>query len=193
MSQIWIHLKNKIIVLFSINFYTCKKRNVSPDYFTGNVVIKEVYDEKNSKEQEVYFVEFQNGSLTTIHYHETEQILIPVYGKGIVGELKNNSILDFTLDDIELNFLDVGDVVSIRPNVFHFHGALPQQNFTHIAFRKLFDYDYSNNDKIPKMTQTKWLIDFISDKLESNDSDLIKSTLQQISNKVNQSIANIIT
>jgi hypothetical protein len=43
------------------------------------------------------------------------------------------------------------------------------------------------------MTQTKWLIDFISDKLESNDSDLIKSTLQQISNKVNQSIANIIT
>src|SRR6185312_5865621 len=157
------------------NFYTCKKRNVNPDYFTGNVVIKEVYDEKNSKEQEVYFVEFQNGSLTTIHYHETEQILIPVYGKGIV---------------IELNFLDVGDVVSIKPNVIHFHGALPQQNFTHIAFRKLFDYSYLNNDKIPKMTQTKWLIDFISDKLESNDSDLIKSTLQQISNKVNQSIAN---
>ena len=31
------------------NFYTCKKRNVNPDYFTGNVVIKEVYDEKNSK------------------------------------------------------------------------------------------------------------------------------------------------
>ena len=52
------------------NFYTCKKRNVNPDYFTGNVVIKEVYDEKNSKEQEVYFVEFQNGSLTTIHYHD---------------------------------------------------------------------------------------------------------------------------
>ena len=175
------------------NFYTCKKRNVNPDYFTGNVVIKEVYDEKNSKEQEVYFVEFQNGSLTTIHYHETEQILIPVYGKGIVGELKKNSILDFTLDDIELNFLDVGDVVSIKPNVFHFHGALPQQNFTHIAFRKLFDYGNSNNDKIPKMTQTKWLIDFISEELESNDSDLIKSTLKQISNKVNQSIANIIT
>lgn len=148
---------------------------------------------KNSKEQEVYFVELHDGSLTTIHYHETEQILILVYGKGIVGELKKNSILDFTLDDIELNFLDVGDVVSIKPNVIHFHGALPQQNFTHIAFRKLFDYGNSNNDKIPKMTQTKWLIDFISDKLESNDSDLIKSTLQQISNKVNQSIANIIT
>src|SRR6476661_7552159 len=165
------------------NFYTCKKRNVNPDYFTGNVVIKEVYDEKNSKEQEVYFVEFQNGSLTTIHYHETEQILIPVYGKGIVGELKKNSILDFTLDDIELNFLDVGDVVSIKPNVIHFHGALPQQNFTHIAFRKLFDYGNSNIDKIPKMTQTKWLIDFISDELESNDSDLIKYLL--ISNALN--------
>jgi len=171
-------------------FVYMQKRNVNPNYFTGNVVIKEVYNEKNSKEQEVYFVEFHHGSLTTMHHHETEQILIPVYGKGIVGELKKNSILDFALDDIELDFLDVGDVVSIRPNVFHFHGALSQQNFTHIVFRKLFDYDYSNNDKIPKMTQTKWLIDFISEELESNDPDLIKSTLQQISNKVNQSIAN---
>jgi hypothetical protein len=42
------------------------------------------------------------------------------------------------------------------------------------------------------MPQTKWLIDFISDDIESNDPDLIKSALQQISNKVNQSIANII-
>jgi hypothetical protein len=68
--------------------------------------------------------------------------------KGNSGGLKKNSILYFTLDDIEFNFLDAGDVVSIRPNVFHFYGALPQQNFTHIAFRKLFDYGYSKNDKI---------------------------------------------
>ena len=66
------------------------------------------------------------------------------------------------------------------------------QNFIHIAFRKLF-HGYSNNDKILIITQTKWLIDFISDKLESDDSDLIKSTLLQISNTVTQSLAIIKT
>lgn len=70
------------------NLYNCNERAFNPNYFNGNVKLKEVYNEKNSQDQEIYLVEFLNGALTTIHYHESEQILIPFYGKGIVGEIK---------------------------------------------------------------------------------------------------------
>ena len=70
------------------NLYGNDEKKVSFDYFNGNVTIKEVYGENNSQDQELYFVEFSKGALTTMHYHETEQFLIPVYGKGVVGELK---------------------------------------------------------------------------------------------------------
>jgi quercetin dioxygenase-like cupin family protein len=170
------------------NFFNCNERTVNSNYFNGNVRIKEVYNEKNSQDQELYFVEFLNGALTTIHFHESEQMLIPFYGKGVIGEIKKNTILNFDLEDIELNLLDVGEIVSIPSNILHFHGALPKQNFTHIAFRKLFDYDCTNNEKKSYQTQTRWIYDFISDELGSKDLDLISVELQKISNKVSQSI-----
>jgi quercetin dioxygenase-like cupin family protein len=170
------------------NFYNCNERTVNSNYFNGNVRIKEVYNEKNSQDQELYFVEFLNGALTTIHFHESEQMLIPFYGKGVIGEIKKNAILNFDLEDIELNLLDVGEIVSIPSNILHFHGALPKQNFTHIAFRKLFDYDCTNNEKKSYQTQTRWIYDFIKDELGSKDLDLISVELQKISNKVSQSI-----
>ncbi len=170
------------------NFYNCNERTVNSNYFNGNVRIKDVYNEKNSQDQELYFVEFLNGALTTIHFHESEQLLIPFYGKGVIGEIKKNTILNFDLEDIELNLLDVGEIVSIPSNILHFHGALPKQNFTHIAFRKLFDCDCTNNEKNSYQTQTRWIYDFISDELGSKDLNLINVELQKISNKVSQSI-----
>lgn len=97
------------------------------------------------------------------------------------------------MEDIELNYLDVGEIVSIPSNALHFHGALPKQNFTHIAFRKLFEYNCINNEKNSYQTQTRWIYDFISDELGSNDSNLINIELQKISNKVSQSIDNFVS
>jgi quercetin dioxygenase-like cupin family protein len=174
------------------NLYNCNQKTVNPNYFNGNVIIKAVYNETNSQDQELYFVEFLNGALTTIHFHETEQILIPMYGKGVVGEIKKNTILNFELDDIELKFLDVGEIVSIPSNILHFHGALPNQNFTHVAFRKFFEYACINNEINSYPTQTKWIYDFISDELGSNDSNLIHTTLQTISKKVSHAVENIL-
>ena len=175
------------------NLYTCSERKVNSDYFNGSVVIKEVYNGDNSQDQELYFVEFSNGALTTMHFHETEQILIPVYGKGVVGELKENSLSNFEIDDIDLNYLDIGEIVSIPSNTLHFHGALPKQNFTHIAFRKLFDYECKNGEKISYPTQTKWVSDFIGDELDITDPELVKAKLGSISDKVNQSIRRFIS
>ena len=170
------------------NLYACPEKKVNSGYFNGSVVIREVYNGDNSQDQELYLVEFLNGAMTTMHFHETEQILIPVYGKGVVGELRKNSVSNFGIDDIDMNYLDIGEIVSIPSNTLHFHGALPKQNFTHVAFRKLFDYECKNGVKSPYPTQTKWVSDFIGDELGSTDPVAIKNELGAISDKVNQSI-----
>jgi quercetin dioxygenase-like cupin family protein len=58
------------------NIHNTKEVKVNQNYFTGSVILREVLGEKNSPEQEMYHVTFQNGALTTLHNHESDQILI---------------------------------------------------------------------------------------------------------------------
>ncbi len=175
------------------NLYLSKEQKVNSCYFNGNVKIREIYNETNSNDQELYFVEFINGSITTIHLHETEQILIPIYGKGVIGEIDKlipESLFDFETNDIKLKFLEVGDIVSIKPNILHFHGSIPNQNFSHIAFRKMFEYNCNNNEKVSYRTQTKWGYDLLANQLGTTDSVLIVKKLKEISEKIQLSIDN---
>lgn len=50
------------------NFYANK--------FIGNFEIRRIFNESDSKEQEMYHVTSKNGSMTKIHTHESEQTLI---------------------------------------------------------------------------------------------------------------------
>ena len=72
-------------VVQKYNIHTGKEKNVSSYYFTGKVIIREILGEENSSEQEMYHVIFYNGALTSLHYHESDQILIATKGKGVVG------------------------------------------------------------------------------------------------------------
>lgn len=72
------------------SIYTAEEKKVNQNYFTGNVIIREVLGQTNSAEQEMYYVTFQSGALTTIHYHESDQILIVTKGKGVVGLIKGD-------------------------------------------------------------------------------------------------------
>ena len=72
-------------VVQKYNIHTAKEKNVKSDYFTGKVKIREILSEENSPEQEMYHVTFYNGALTSLHYHESDQILIATKGEGVVG------------------------------------------------------------------------------------------------------------
>ena len=74
------------------NIYTAKEKKVNDDYFTGNVLIREILGESNSAEQEMYHVTFNKGALTTLHFHESDQILIATKGKGVVGSIKGSTV-----------------------------------------------------------------------------------------------------
>lgn len=175
-----------------LNLYYANEKKVSSYYFDGEVIIREIYNESNSNDQEVYFVEFARGALTTIHYHETEQFLVPLYGNGVIGEIDNNkskSLVDFTFENLSIRSLKVGEIVSIKPNVLHFHGASPGQNFSHVAFRKMFEARPGSEKNEPVHTQTIWGYEMIARALGSDDQSQILNKLNRVSEKIRDAVS----
>jgi mannose-6-phosphate isomerase-like protein (cupin superfamily) len=170
------------------NIYKSPVKKVDPSYFRGNVVLQQVLGEENSKELEIYHVYFKSGAITTVHYHETDQVLIATKGRGIVGIIKSNSIADFDVKDIEtVSLNEDGDVVQIPAFKMHFHGAASKEEFSHIAMRQMYFFDNSTN-KI-RRAENKWESDII---LEEN-GDLDPSSRQEIANKIGRILQNVIT
>lgn len=173
--------------MISKDLYYSQERTINPLYFDGKVKIREVFNEGNSSDQEVYFVEFSDGSLTTVHYHETEQILIPLYGNGIVGQfnlMPSTSLTELQWENYKLKELKVGEIVIIPPRVLHFHGALYGQNFSHVAIRKLYistDVSASNGNR---RSQTKWAYDLIVQDSTSENELSVAEKVGLVSRKV---------
>ncbi|MGB6673062.1 MAG: hypothetical protein WBE34_11555 [Candidatus Nitrosopolaris sp.] len=162
------------------NIYTTDERQPKgeqPDFyankFIGSYEIRRILNESDSMEQEMYYVTFENGGMTKIHTHESEQILIATttspdsdasyLGEGFVtliqkevgtkGDDPKYAIKTFFLNNI-------GDTVCIPPNVLHCHGSRSkEQDFSHIAIRRstvdngqqaksLWEYDINAMKKI---------------------------------------------
>ncbi len=175
-----------------LNLYYSNEKKVNPYYFDGKVIIREIYNESNSNDQEVYFVEFNRGALTTIHFHETEQFLVPLYGNGVIGEInikKSNSLADFTFEHLIIKSLNVGEIVSIKPNILHFHGASPGQNFSHVALRKMFETKLGSEKNEQVHTQTIWGYEMIAKALGSEDQSQILNELNRISEKIRGAVS----
>jgi len=173
------------------NLYDSQIREVNPSYFDGKVIMREVFNESNSQDQEAYFVEFVNGSLTTVHYHESEQVLIPVSGNGLIAEfiLKPSTVLtDLCWEEVNIKYLKTGEIVIVRPRVLHVHGAIPGQNFSHIAIRKMYNQKIEGNELISTRSQTIWAFDIIQKLFDTKEPLIVMDKLSKISSKVNENI-----
>ncbi len=116
--------------------YSNPKTKANPDYFTGPVLMREITNLVQSKEQKIFHVSFKNGARTKIHNHNGGQILIVTKGKGSLqwysksGNKKSNFKIKKT---DKVNLLE-GDVVYIPAKKFHTHGSIDKkQVFSHIA------------------------------------------------------------
>lgn len=177
-----ICLKIKFTVLYKENIFFSQKKETNKDYFRGEVVMVEVLNQNNSVEHEMYHVFFKQGALTTLHFHETEQILITTNGKGILCLFKEN-IIENLEEPVETIILEDGDVVSIPPFTWHFHGAL-KDDFAHIALRNRYRTNSSGN-KIP--AGNVWEKDFV-DHLQH----LNKTEMYELSVKIDQRVKEIV-
>ncbi|WP_299412259.1 cupin domain-containing protein [uncultured Dialister sp.] len=92
-------------------------------FFTGKSWLASLSKDKDIP---VYNVTFENGAHTHWHiHHGTSQVLIVESGKGYLQ-----------YEGKEPQVLRPGDVVTIPPEVKHWHGAAPGCNFQHISLSK---------------------------------------------------------
>jgi quercetin dioxygenase-like cupin family protein len=177
------------IFMQSENIYTSKEKKVNEAYFTGNVTIREVLSEANSAEQEMYHVTFHNGARTTLHSHESDQILIATRGRGVIGLINGNSINEFIIEDDDILFLEKeGDTVCIPNNKLHFHGAIRKgEDFSHIAIRKLHKTDPTTGSI--KRAENKWEYDLIPEETGVRDPEAINRIADEISRRIQTAIS----
>jgi quercetin dioxygenase-like cupin family protein len=173
--------------VFKQNIYNSPVKKVDSSYFRGNVILQQVLGDENSRELEIYHVFFKNGATTTVHYHETDQVLIATKGRGIVGIINSVSIADFEIEDIETVPMNKeGDVVQIPAFKMHFHGAASKEEFSHIAIRQMYFLD--NSTKKIRRAENKWESDII---LEEN-ADLDSSSRREIADKIGRIVQDVI-
>lgn len=94
----------------------------SADYFTGNAWWRQLVPSGDTFNVLVGNAVFEPGARNNWHTHPGGQILIAIEGNGYYQE-KGKPI----------QLLAKGNVVTIAPDVKHWHGATPDSKFAHIA------------------------------------------------------------
>lgn len=90
--------------------------------FTGDTWVKMLTTDGENFDAMSYNVTFAPGSRTDWHSHPGGQLLYCTSGEGCYQE-KGKAI----------QHLKVGDVVEIKPDIVHWHGAAPNSEFVHLG------------------------------------------------------------
>lgn len=98
------------------------KGQKAPTHFTGDTWVQMLTVDAENFDVMSYNVTFAPGSRTDWHSHPGGQILYCTSGKGYYQE-KGKTI----------QHLIAGDVVEIKPDVVHWHGAAPNSEFVHLG------------------------------------------------------------
>ena len=91
-------------------------------FFTGQTYLKRLVEKDGVFNSSIADVVFEPKARTNLHKHTGGQILLVMSGEG--GYQERNG---------EIRILHKGDVVEIKPNVEHWHGASPDSWFEHIS------------------------------------------------------------
>ena len=116
------------------------KRNVNPEWFTGKTWMKVLSEKIKTKDQDIYHVHFEKGSRTKLHFHNGNQVLMVVRGKGSLEIFKKygSKKSEFKIKRTERISLNEGDIVHIPAKTFHTHGSIDKKKeFSHIAINVL--------------------------------------------------------
>jgi len=92
------------------------------DNFTGDTWVEMLTLDAENFDAMSYNVTFAAGSRTFWHSHPGGQILYCISGEGAYQE-----------EGKTVQHLTVGDVVEIKPNIIHWHGAAPNRAFIHLG------------------------------------------------------------
>ncbi len=116
------------------------RRDVNSEWFTGKTWMKVLSEKIKSKDQDIYHVHFEKGSKTKLHFHNGNQVLMAVNGKGSLEIFKKYGTKksEFKIKKTERISLNEGDIVHIPAKTLHTHGSIDKnKEFSHIAINIL--------------------------------------------------------
>ncbi len=99
-----------------------KGEKISNEHFIGAAWLQILVLDDSTFHCPVFNVTFEPGARNNWHKHPGGQILLVTGGKGYCQE-----------EGRQVQVIHAGDVVKIRPDVKHWHGAAPDSWLTHIA------------------------------------------------------------
>lgn len=109
-------------------------------YFLGNVILHDISKNIGITDQKVYYAAFKNGAKTKVHYHEGEQTLVVTEGTGLLVLFKGTAQgKNVRIKQDSKLVLKTGDMVHIPKNTLHWHGAIANKNFGHVALNAFSD------------------------------------------------------
>jgi len=97
-------------------------RKVTGGRFTGAVWVEMLVTDEEAFGARIGHVTFEPGARTDWHSHPGGQILLVTDGAGYYQEQGG-----------PIQLIRAGDVVEIRPDVVHWHGATPSSGLAHVA------------------------------------------------------------
>lgn len=100
-----------------------KKEEVNDSLFTGTIFRQTPFPDSES-DLSVNYIQFEEGVHNKFHTHSNDQILIVTDGKGVVAT------------ESERIELEEGDIVHVSAGESHWHGATPNEKFTHISITR---------------------------------------------------------
>jgi quercetin dioxygenase-like cupin family protein len=110
-----------------------------PARFQGQVRIQH-FREQLPGGIEMIAVHFEAGSRTRPHTHNEGQVLHVTSGKGIVATRSGR------------RFIEPGDIVIVKPDEWHWHGATTSSAMTHVAIQlpdhaiwEVDEYDWASD------------------------------------------------
>ena len=98
------------------------KGQKATEYFTGDAWVQMLTTDVANFDALSYNVTFAPGSRNYWHSHPGGQILYCTFGEGYYQEKGKPAQL-----------LKVGDIVEIKPNIIHWHGATAVKEFVHLG------------------------------------------------------------
>lgn len=99
-----------------------KGTRITNDNFTGTGWLQELVNSDTTYNTSVGHVTFELGARARWHYHPGGQILLVISGKGRYQEQGQH-----------VRELMEGEVVKCAPNIVHWHGTAPNNQFSHVA------------------------------------------------------------
>lgn len=100
-----------------------EREEVNDPLFTGTIFRQTPFPDSES-DLSVNYIHFEKGVHNKLHTHSNDQILIVTEGKGVVAT------------ESERVELEKGDIVHVPAGEPHWHGARPNEKFTHISITR---------------------------------------------------------